>query len=171
MWRKGQGHREGGAQGRPDRGRSCIGLIAILLAIPAQKLNVAFLVALAFAVAASANLPSIVYNMFWQALQHPRRGVEHLRRPDLLGGPGDLLADHVRQGLDPARQEPVAAADEHRHLVVPAGEPRASSRSRSGFLLGYLGIGDVKEPDAEERYNELEVRALTGAGSEAAVVH
>ena len=43
-----------------------IGGIAILLAIPAQKLNIAFLVALAFAVAASANLPSLVYNLFWR---------------------------------------------------------------------------------------------------------
>ena len=43
-----------------------IGGIAIALAIPAQKLNIAFLVALAFAVAASANLPSIIYNMFWK---------------------------------------------------------------------------------------------------------
>ncbi len=34
-----------------------IGGVAIALAIPAQKLNIAFLVALAFAVAASANLP------------------------------------------------------------------------------------------------------------------
>ncbi len=43
-----------------------IGGIAIALAIPAQKLNIAFLVALAFAVAASANLPSIIYNLFWR---------------------------------------------------------------------------------------------------------
>ena len=62
---EGPGHREGGDQGGPDR-RARHRLIAILLAIPAQKLNIAFLVALAFAVAASANLPSIVYNMFWR---------------------------------------------------------------------------------------------------------
>ena len=43
-----------------------IGGISIALAIPAQKLNIAFLVALAFAVAASANLPSIIYNLFWK---------------------------------------------------------------------------------------------------------
>ena len=43
-----------------------IGGIAIALAIPAQKLNIAFLVALAFAVAASANLPSLLYNLFWR---------------------------------------------------------------------------------------------------------
>ena len=43
-----------------------IGAVAIALAIPAQRLNIAFLVALAFAVAASANLPAILYNMFWK---------------------------------------------------------------------------------------------------------
>ena len=40
-----------------------------------------------------------------------------------------------------------------------------------GFLLGYLGTITSKEPEAEERYTELEVRALTGAGAEAAVQH
>jgi cation/acetate symporter len=45
-----------------------IGGIAIVLAIPSQKLNIAFLVALAFAVAASANLPSIIYNLFLRRL-------------------------------------------------------------------------------------------------------
>ena len=43
-----------------------IGAIAIGLAIPAQKLNIAFLVALAFAVAASANLPALLFNLFWK---------------------------------------------------------------------------------------------------------
>ncbi|GAA2820416.1 solute symporter family protein [Kribbella solani] len=42
-----------------------IGAVAIALAIPAQKLNIAFLVALAFAVAASANLPALLFNLFW----------------------------------------------------------------------------------------------------------
>jgi cation/acetate symporter len=40
-----------------------------------------------------------------------------------------------------------------------------------GFLLGYLGTITSKEPEAEERYTELEVRALTGAGAEQAVQH
>jgi cation/acetate symporter len=40
-----------------------------------------------------------------------------------------------------------------------------------GFLLGYLGTISRREPEAEDRYTELEVRALTGAGSEQAVVH
>ena len=122
---EGPGHREGGDQGDPDRGRRASALIAILLAIPAQRLNIAFLVALAFAVAASANLPAIVYNMFWRRFN--TRGAVWSIYGGLISSVGLVIfsPDHVRQGRRPGqRQEPLAAADQHRHLVVPAGEPR-----------------------------------------------
>ncbi len=61
-----------------------IGVLAIGGGILAKGQNIAFLVALAFAVAASANLPTILYSLFWKRLHHPRRGVEHVRRPDLV---------------------------------------------------------------------------------------
>jgi cation/acetate symporter len=44
----------------------CVGIIAILLGILFQKFNVAFLVAWAFNVAASANLPAITMLLFWK---------------------------------------------------------------------------------------------------------
>ena len=44
----------------------CVSVLSILLALFAQKMNVAFLVSLAFAVAASANLPIIVLTIFWR---------------------------------------------------------------------------------------------------------
>jgi cation/acetate symporter len=40
-----------------------------------------------------------------------------------------------------------------------------------GFLMGFLGTITSNEPESAERYPELEVRALTGAGSEKAVQH
>ena len=40
-----------------------------------------------------------------------------------------------------------------------------------GFFFGWLGTVTSKEPEAEDSYTELEVRSLTGAGSEQAVVH
>ena len=43
-----------------------IGIVAILGGILAQGQNIAFLVALAFAVAASANLPTILFSLFWK---------------------------------------------------------------------------------------------------------
>ena len=43
-----------------------VGCIAILLGILCKGMNVSFLVGLAFAVAASANLPAIILMMFWK---------------------------------------------------------------------------------------------------------
>jgi len=43
-----------------------VGAVAILGGIAANGQNIAFLVALAFAVAASANLPTILYSLFWK---------------------------------------------------------------------------------------------------------
>lgn len=43
-----------------------IGVVAIALGLLARDLNVAFLVGLAFAVAASANLPVLLYSLFWR---------------------------------------------------------------------------------------------------------
>src|SRR5699024_7058946 len=57
------------AKGEMRAGRATVvvvGVLAILGGIGAQGQNVAFLVALAFAVAASANLPTIIYSLFWK---------------------------------------------------------------------------------------------------------
>ncbi|MEH6943029.1 solute symporter family protein [Bacillus sp. JJ722] len=43
-----------------------VSVLSIILALGAQSLNVAFLVSLAFAVAASANLPVIIYTIYWK---------------------------------------------------------------------------------------------------------
>lgn len=44
----------------------CVGIFAILLGILFKGMNVSFLVGLAFAVAASANLPAILFLLFWK---------------------------------------------------------------------------------------------------------
>ena len=59
-----------------------IGVVAIVGGIFANGQNVAFLVALAFAVAASANLPTILYSLFWKRFNTRGRAVAHLRRAD-----------------------------------------------------------------------------------------
>ena len=43
----------------------CVGILAIALGILFKGMNVSFLVGLAFSVAASANLPSILFLLFW----------------------------------------------------------------------------------------------------------
>jgi len=148
-----------------------IGLIAILLAIPAQKLNIAFLVALAFAIAASANLPSIVYNMFWKRFN--TRGAVWSIYGGLISSVGLVIFSPIMsgKGLDPVTGKNLSLLPTSIDISwFPLENPGIVSIP-IGFLLGYLGSVTSKEPDAEERYTELEVRALTGAGAEVAVKH
>lgn len=147
-----------------------IGLVAIALAIPAQKLNIAFLVGLAFAVAASANLPAIVYNMFWRRFN--TRGAVWSIYGGLISSVGLVIFSPIVSGKG------VDATGKNLSLLptsidiswFPLENPGIVSIPL-GFLLGFIGTKLRREPDAEAGYTELEVRALTGAGAEAAVQH
>jgi cation/acetate symporter len=139
-----------------------IGGIAIALAIPAQKLNIAFLVALAFAVAASANLPSLIYNLFWRRFN--TRGATWAIYGGLIASVGLVFFSPVVSGSE------TALFTGHDWSWFPLSNPGIISIP-AGFLLGWLGTVTSREPDTAERYTELEVRALTGAGAEQAVHH
>jgi cation/acetate symporter len=148
-----------------------IGGIAIGLAIPAQKLNIAFLVALAFAVAASANLPSIIYNMFWRRFN--TRGATWAIYGGLISCVVLVFFSPVVSGLgvNPATGASLSLfpADVDFHWF-PLQNPGIVSIPL-GFFFGWLGTVTSKEPMAEEKFTELEVRAFTGAGAEQATHH
>lgn len=147
-----------------------IGAVAILLAIPAQNLNIAFLVALAFAVAASANLPALVYNLFWRRFN--TRGATW----SIYGG---LISCLVLVIFSPVVSGKGLDADGKNMSLLPTSidiswfplENPGLVSIPLGFLFGFLGTISKREPAAEERYTELEVRALTGAGAEKASQH
>jgi cation/acetate symporter len=145
-----------------------IGFVAILLAIPAQKLNIAFLVALAFAVAASANLPSLLYNLFWRRFN--TRGAIWSIYGGLISSVGLVFFSPVVSGkVDSTTGESASLFGLGTDFSwFPLENPGIVSIP-IGFLLGYLGTVTSKDPDSEARFSELEVRALTGAGSEKAV--
>jgi cation/acetate symporter len=147
-----------------------IGAIAIALAIPAQNLNIAFLVALAFAVAASANLPAIVYNMFWRRFN--TRGTVWSIYGGLISSVGLVIFSPVvsGKGEDPTGKNLSLLPTSIDISWFPLENPGIVSIPL-GFFLGWLGSVTSKEPEAEERYTELEVRALTGAGAEKAIIH
>ncbi len=148
-----------------------IGLVAILLAIPAQSLNIAFLVALAFAVAASANLPTIVLNMFWRRFN--TRGALWSIYGGLISAVGLVIFSPVMsgKGLDPKTGKNLSLLPTSIDISwFPLENPGIVSIP-IGFMLGIIGALSKREPAAEDRYTELEVRALTGAGSEKAVSH
>jgi cation/acetate symporter len=148
-----------------------IGGVSILLAIPAQSLNIAFLVALAFAVAASANLPAIVYNMFWRRFN--TRGAVW----SIYGGLGSALLlvffspVMSGKGVDPATGKSLSLLPASIDISwFPLENPGLVSIPVS-FFLGWLGTMLSKERPNEPKWAELEVRALTGIGAEKAVQH
>jgi cation/acetate symporter len=148
-----------------------IGLIAILLAIPAQKLNIAFLVALAFAIAASANLPSIIYNMFWRRFN--TRGAVWSIYGGLISSVGLVVFSPIvsGKGIDAVTGKNLSLLPASIDISwFPLENPGIVSIPLA-FFLGWLGTVTSNEPEAEARYDELEVRALTGAGAEVAVQH
>jgi cation/acetate symporter len=139
-----------------------VGIVAILGGIAANGQNIAFLVALAFAVAASANLPSLLYNLFWRRFN--TRGAVWA----IYGG---LITCLVLVFFSPVVSgSPEALVTGSDWSWFPLSNPGIISIP-AGFLLGWLGTVTSKEPESEKRYTELEVRSLTGAGSEVAVHH
>ena len=75
-----------------------IGILAIIGGIFANGQNVAFLVALAFAVAAQRQPADDPLLAVLEAVQHVGGAVEHLRRAHLLPRAHHVLARGVRQG-------------------------------------------------------------------------
>ncbi len=143
-----------------------IGGVAIVLSIFAQKLNVAFLVALAFAVAASGNLPAILYSLFWKKFNTAGAVAA------IYGG---LVSAVVLVIFSPVVSGKVAPDGTSLSLVedtsvdfswFPLDNPGLVSIP-IGFLCGFFGTILSKEHN-ELKYAELEVRSLTGVGMEKA---
>jgi cation/acetate symporter len=139
-----------------------IGAIAIGLAIPAQKLNIAFLVALAFAVAASANLPALLFNLFWKRFN--TSGAVWSIYGGLISAVVLVFFSPVVSGT---KDSMIKGAD---FSWFPLSNPGIVSIPL-GFLLGVIGTYVGRDKSSENRYNELSVRALTGAGAEGASKH
>jgi cation/acetate symporter len=137
-----------------------IGILSIILAISLRTLNVAFLVGLAFAVAASANVPAILLTLYWR--RFTTQGM-------VAGMVVGLLASVILIVLSPAVMGIDAPAAATRHLIqaqplFPLDNPAIVS-APLGFLaaiVGSLMSGKQQDP---ELYSELNVRASTGLGA------
>ena len=155
-----------------------IGLVAIFGGMLAKSQNIAFLVALAFAVAASANLPTILYSLFWKgfntkgALWSIYGGLISsigliIFSPVVSGKPAvaTKLADGTSAMLSPSM---FTNPDIDFHWF-PLDNPGLISIPLA-FFLGWLGSKLSKEHNAQ-KYAEMEVRSLTGHGVGPAVDH
>ena len=134
-----------------------IGGVAIALGIFAGNLNVAGLVALAFAVAASANLPTILYSLFWK--RFTTRGALWSIYAGLISSVGLVFFSPVVSGAESSMFPGVDFS------WFPLENPGLISIP-IGFLAGFLGALWSKDEAAQgEKYAELEVRSMTGTGA------
>ncbi|MEU4894388.1 cation acetate symporter [Streptomyces sp. NPDC044780] len=133
-----------------------IGTVAVVLGVFARDLNVAGLVALAFAVAASANLPTILYSLFWK--RFTTRGALWSIYGGLISSVFLVLFSPVVSGKETSMFPDV---DFH---WFPLENPGLISIPL-GFLLGWVGTLVSKEEPDKDKYAELEVRSLTGHGA------
>src|SRR3954469_10227852 len=141
-----------------------VGAVAIAVAILLGKdANVAFLVALAFAVAASANLPVIVFSLFWKRFNTSGA---------VAGLATGLIASIFLIMISPSvmKIDPPGVAASARHLIQHAPIFPLENPGILSIPLGFLGaiVGTFlrREPEAEARFAELVVRANTGLGAE-----
>jgi cation/acetate symporter len=161
-----------------------IGAVAIVLGIIARGLNVAFLVAVAFAIAASANLPTLLFSLFWKRFN--TRGAVWgiygglisavlvvLLSPVCWGGASKslpaakLTAAQAKDCGVAATVKTVNNATALFSCTTPAPIPFSNPGLISiplGFLCAAAGALSSKERD-DRKYAELEVRSLTGAGA------
>ncbi len=139
-----------------------VGAISIFLAIKLRSLNVAFLVGLAFAVAASANLPVIVFSVFWK----------RFNTAGAVAGLGIGLVSSIALILvSPSVMDPNGKALITADPLFPLKNPGIVSIPL-GFLAAWLGtLLSSRDESAESKFAELTVRAHTGLGAEKATEH
>ncbi|HIW12940.1 MAG TPA: sodium/solute symporter [Candidatus Salinicoccus stercoripullorum] len=128
-----------------------VSVLSIILAIFAQNQNVAFLVSLAFCVAASANLPVIVFTIFWKRFNTAGA---------ITGILTGLFAALILVVLGPNVMDPTGAAFIDMSPVFPLDNPALISVP-AGFLGAFLGTFLGKQ-ESEEKYREVQVKAATG---------
>ena len=125
-----------------------VGFLAIVLSIALRGFNVAFLVGLAFAVAASANVPVILLSLWWRRFS---------RGGAICGMLSGLISSLALIAISPVAL--------HERAIFPLENPGLVS-----IPIGLIGavLGTLFFPDraSEEMFDQLRVRATTGLGAE-----
>nr|WP_255684052.1 MULTISPECIES: cation acetate symporter [unclassified Xanthobacter] len=141
----------------------CLGVIAVLLGIAFEKQNIAFMVSLAFAVAASANFPVLFMSVLWK---------DCTTKGAVIGGFLGLAASVILTILSPSVWEATLG-----YAKGSAPFPYTSPALFS-MTLGFVGIWLFSILDKSQRasidragFPAQEVRSETGIGAAEASSH
>ena len=138
-----------------------LGILAIGLGIAFEKQNVAFMVGLAFAIAASANFPIILLSMMWKGLT---------TRGAVLGGGLGLVSAVTLTVLSPAVWVKVLG---HAEAIFPYDAPALFSMTLAfiGCWIGSITDGSESAHKESLLFTEQLVRSETGYGASTAASH
>jgi len=139
----------------------CIGVVAVVLGILFKDQNIAFLVALAFGVAASVNFPILALSIYWKGLT---------TRGALIGGTAGLVSAVALVVLSPAVWVKVLG---NAKAIFPYEYPAIFSMTVA-FVFTWLGsVTDRSARASQDRdgFDEQFIRAQTGIGASGAVGH
>lgn len=138
-----------------------IGIVSIVLGVAFENQNVAFMVGLAFVIAASANFPILLMSMFWGKMT---------TRGAVLGGSLGLISAIVLLVLGPTVWKAVLG---NPAAIFPYDNPGLFSILLSFAGIWFFSITDNSESaQAERRAFEAQyVRSQTGLGAEGASAH
>jgi cation/acetate symporter len=134
-----------------------LGVVAVLLGIAFEKQNIAFMVSLAFAIAASANFPVLFLSLLWK---------DCTTRGAVIGGFLGLVSSVVLTVLSPSVWEATLGNPEGSSLF-PYTSPALFSMSIAFFGIWLFSITDRSKQAAKERdaFKAQQVRAETGLGA------
>ncbi len=135
-----------------------LGLVAIVLGILFEQQNVAFMVGLAFAIAASANFPILFLSMYWQKLT---------TRGALIGGFAGLTTAIVLVILGPIVWVDILGNAE---AIFPYKYPALFSVITAFVLIWLFSVTDRSEQGKQERalFEHQFIRSQTGIGAHGA---
>ncbi|WP_295055685.1 cation acetate symporter [Sulfuricurvum sp.] len=138
-----------------------LGIVAIYLGIAFEEQNIALMVGLAFAIAASANFPILFLSMYWSKLT---------TRGALFGGSIGLLTAAVLVVLGPTVWVDFL---KHEEAIFPYKYPALFSVTAAFVSIWFFSITDRSENSRkeEEAYEAQYIRSQTGIGAEGAVEH
>jgi len=138
-----------------------LGVVAILLGIAFEKQNIAFMVGLAFSVAASCNFPILFLSMYWKNLT---------TRGALLGGAMGLITALLLTILSPTVWVDVLHFEQ---AIFPYKYPALFAMIASFAGLWFFSVTDKSKAAEEERARFFPqfVRSQTGLGATGAVAH
>ena len=125
-----------------------VGLLAIGLSVLLRGYNIAFLVGLAFAVAASANVPVILLALWWRRFS---------RGGAITGMLGGLISSLALIAISPV----VMGS----HAIFPLENPGLVSIP-IGLIAAIAGTLVLRDRDSEQMFDQFQVRAITGLGAE-----